>query len=469
MKIRKILLYVASTVLGLFVLLLTSIWVINVFDEDLNPEIVALVKRAESEQIAQQGNAYFSIRGLNAAKGQDIEVAGRALDEADRRALEAFKNDDDAKRISAPDPANALKFEGQSSNLCTVTEDYLYERGVCKFLAETERMFQDNVELLQRYYSLFDYGIYEEPATFASYPQRDLISLMRLANVDMERKLYQGQIEHAAKLMARNLAFWRNVMGGKYRLLSEAVVRVNYNYSLTALSDLLWRKPGMAKSADFRVAIGEPIMSSTKGLQGQMDREFMNAYLVKKGSDLLYIDAYGGGTIYGGSARSVLKWIADRMFQKNATFNDYHACLKKYYDVRALSGAERDQAISSYKAYEMEESSGTLVSNIAGKIALQSMCPKRYWFDALVADNFLEARRRLVLLEINLLSSKRPESAYAALLRDSNAGLHDPVTGEPAKWDAERRTIYFERVKGCSEERLRVTLGPAKEFAHCPS
>ena len=454
-------LYVASTVLGFLVLLLAAIWVLNAFDEDLTPEIVALVKRAETEQFAQQGNAYFAIRGLNAASGQDIELTGRALDEADRRALEAFRKDGDTKRISPPAPPEVLKFEGQASNLCTVTQDYLYEHGVCKYQAETERTFQGNVELLHRYYRLFDYGTYEEQSLFPPY-LRDLISLMRMANVDMERMIDRGQIDDAARLMSRNLAFWRKVMDGKYRLLSEAIIRVNYSYSLSTLSDLLWRNPGLLKRTDFRSALGEPITPNATNLQAQMDREFMNAYFVTKGSDLLFFDANGG------SSSPIMKWIANRMFQRNATSNDYHACLKKYYEVRALSGAERDQAISRYQSYEMGESLGSLASNATGKIALQSMCPTRYWFDPVVTDNFLEARRRLVLLEISLLSSKRPESAYAALLLDSNAGFRDPVTGESAKWDADRRTIYFERVKGCSEERLRVTLGPAKEFARCP-
>lgn len=444
-------------------LLLTTIWVINLFDEDLNPEIVELVKRAESEQIAQQGNAYFPIRGLNAAKGQNIEAAGRALDEADRHAFETFRKDGDAKRMSSPLLSDALMFKGQSSNLCTVTQDYLYEHGVCKFQAETERMFQDNVELLQRYYSLFDYGTYEEQAVFLSYPHSDLIGLMRLANADMERKLDQGQIDQAAKLMSQNLAFWRKVMDGKYHLISEAIIRVNYSYSLSTFSDLLWRNPALLKRTDFRSALGESIKPNAANPQAKMDREFMNAYFLKKGSDLVFIDAYGGST------GPVLKWIADRMFQRNATLNGYHTCMKKFYVVRSLTGAEREQAISRNQSYEIEESPGSLVSNITGKIALQSMCPTRYWFSAVVTDNFLEARRRLVLLEINLLNSKLPESAYAILLRDSIAELRDPVTGEPAKWDAERRTIYFERVKGCSEERLRVTMGPAKEFARCPS
>lgn len=438
-----------------------AIWIINLFDEDLNPEIVALVTRVESEQIAQRGNAYFPIRGLHAPKGQDIEAAGRVLDEADRRWIEAFKKDE--KRAAPSVPPMSLKFQGQASNLCTVTEDYLYEDGVCKFLAETKRMFQDNAELLQRYYRLIDYSTYEEQGMFSSTPDGDLIGLMRLANADMERMLDQGQVDKAAKLMSRNLAFWRKVIDGKYRLISEAIIRVNFNFSLATFSDLSWRNPALLKRADFKSALGRPIRPNAANLQAKMDREFMNGYFATKGSDWLFYDAYGYTT------SPALKWIADRMFQRNATLNIYHSCLKQFYAVRLLTGAERDQAISTYQKYELDGSPASLASNATGKIALQSACPTRYWFDSLASDNFLEARRRLVLLEINLLSSGRPESAYATLLRESTADLHDPVTEEPAKWDAGRRTIYFERAKGCIEGRLRVTLGPAKEFARCPS
>jgi hypothetical protein len=400
---------------------------------------------------------------LHAARGQDIEAAGRALDEAERREIEAVKENGNLKRTWPSTAPEALKFQGKSSNLCTVTQDFLYERGVCKSQNETDRMFRDNAELLQRYYRLLDYHTYEEPATFPPHLDADLISLMRLANADMERKLDQGQIDEAAGLMLRNLAFWRNALDGKYRLISEAIIRVNYSFSLITLSELLWRHPGLLERTDFRTALAEPMKSTAARLQAQMDREFMNVYFVKEGSDLLFYEGTDGST------NPILKWLANQLYQRNATLNGYHACLTKYYSVRGLSGPEYDLALSQYQGYDIEGGLGDLVVNLTGKLALRSMCPKGSWFDTLSPDNTLEAKRRLVLLEIRLLDSKVAPARYAALLQSAGASLHDPLTGKPAKWDTDRRIIYFEREKGCIGDRLWVSLGPTRDFTRCPS
>ncbi len=461
MKIRKLLKYAAAAVFGLPVVLLAVIGLVNTFDEDLKPEVVELVKRAETEQIAKEGNAYFSIRGLHAPQGQDIELAGRRLDEADRQEMEAFKRGGDLKRIWPPVPAGAPKFDGESANLCTVTMDSLYEHGVCKFQAETDRMFRENSELLRRYYRLLDYRTYEEPATIPPHTDADLVGLMRLANVDMERKLDRGQLDEAARLIVRNLAFWRNALDGKYRLISEAIIRVNYGYSLITLSELLWRKPGLLKRADFRSALGEPMTPNTARLQAQMDREFMNTYLARRGSDLLFPEWPGTST------HPMLKWVANRLYQKNATLNGYHACLEKYYSVRALSGAEHERALSKYQDFDLNGGLDDLLVNLAGKLALREICPKHSWFD-LSPYGMLEARRRLVLLEIRLLDSKLSPAKYPALLQSADPNLHDPVTGKPAKWDAKQHIVYFER-DGCIWERLWVSLGPTKDFTRCRS
>jgi hypothetical protein len=459
---RKALRYAAATVLGLFVVFLAAIGILNAFDETLNPEVLALVQRVETDQIAKDGNAYFFIRGLHAPLGRDIELAGKSLDEADRHEVAALRAGDKRKVLTPPAPPGTLKFEGDSWNLCTVTQDYLYERGVCKFAAETDRMFHDNSELLRRYYRLLEYRVYEEPALVPPRPDPDLVGLMRLANVDMEREIDQGRLDEAARQMVRNLAFWRNALAGKYRLISEALMRVNYSYSLITLSELLWRHPKLIDRADFRTALAEPMQPNPASLRAQMDREFMSFYFVQRGADLL---------LFEGSGRSnslVLKWVADHLYRRNATLNAYYTCFQKYYSVRASSGMEYEQAVAQYQNYDIEVGPGDLFVNLTGKLALSEQCPMQHWFN-ISRGNILEARRRLVLLEMRLLDSKLPPERYPALLQSADAGLRDPVTQAPAKWDAQRRIIYFEHEKGCFSEGHWVALGPAQDFNPCRS
>jgi hypothetical protein len=459
--VGKALKYTVVIALGLPIALLTTIWLLNAFDADLNSEVASLVKRAEAEHIAQEGNSYFPMRGLHVPPGQHIEAAGRALHASDQHEAEVAKSDD-GRGGSLPDPPGTLRFQGETLNLCTTIDDSLYEGDVCKFQADTDRMFRENSELLRRYYDLISYKTYEEPArTFAS-PDSDLVSLMRLANVDMERKLDSGQPAEAAALIAQNLAFWRRALDGRYRLITEAVFRVNYSYSLLTLSQLLWRHPELARSADLRAAVGEPVNAHPDRLQAQMDREFMGVYLAKRGSDLLFPDWPGSKT------HPVLKRVADRLYQRNATLNGYYACLATYYAVRRLRGIEHQRAVSQYRDYDIDWGLGVLI-NPTGKLALREICPKRYWFDTLGSSDVLEARRRLVLLEMRLLGTGVPPSNYPALLLSAGSALHDPVTGKPAKWDAERNIIYYQRDEGCIEGRLWVRLGRGSNFAECPS
>ena len=459
---RSFLKYFALGLVGLVALLLATVWAVNAFDEDLQPEVVALVERAEAEQIAQQGNAYFPLRGLHAPRGQDIEAVGRAFDKADRRAMEEFKKDGDLTRIWPAAPPDFLKFEGESYRLCTVVDDSLYNHGVCKSQAETDRMFEDNDELLRRYYRLLGHRIYEEPATTFAHIDADLIGLMRLANADMQRMLVRGQVDEAARLMSRHLAFWRNALDGKYHLISEPIIRVNYNFSLITLSELLWRYPALLRESELRAALAKPFKPTDAQLQPSMDREFVKVYFVKQGANLLF--DRGPGI----DRSPVLEWMANRLYQRNSTLNAFHACLGKFYAVRALSGAEYDRALARYQDYELEDSLGSFV-NLTGKLALRSICPKGFWLDDLDNYSRFEAKRRLVLLQISLLGSKLQKSRYARLLRSADPSLHDPLTGRPAQWDAARNIIYFEREKGCYGEALWVPLGPVKAFVRCAS
>jgi len=460
--VRKALKYTVVIGLGLPIALLTTIWLLSAFDSDLSSEVAALVNRAEAEQIEHEGNTYFAMRGLHVPPGQNIEAAGRALHASDQRETEAAKSDGGQERASLADAPGTLKFQGETLNLCTTIDDSLYEGDVCKFQADTDRMLRENTELLRRYYELIGYRTYEEPArTFAS-PDSDLVSLMRLANVDMERKLDSGQPAEAAALIAQNLAFWRRALDGRYRLITEAVFRVNYSYSLLTLSELLWRHPELARSGDVRAAVGEPVNAHPDRLQAQMDREFMSVYLARRGSDLLFPDWPGSET------HPALKWVADRLYQRNATLNAYYACLATYYAVRRLRGIEYQRAVSRYRDYDIDWGLGLSI-NPTGKLALREICPKRSWFDTLGSSDVIEARRRLVLLEMRLLQSGLPPSSYPALLLSAGSALHDPVTGKPAKWDADRKIIYFQRDEGCIEGRLWVRLGPGRNFAECPS
>ena len=451
--------YGAAALLAVCVLFLLALGLINAFDEDLNPEIVALVHRAETEQIAQQGNAYFALVGLSAPHGQDMEVAGKSLHEENQRQLEISRKTTGFRPIDPYSRPGGLSFEGELSYMCSVWQDYLYENGVCKHQAESDRMLAENQELLQRYYRLLDYHAYEEPAIGNIPSGRDLIDLAGLATVDIERRLAHGQVAQSAELMVRNLAFWRNALEGKYRMVPEAVLRIGYSVSQQWSSQLLWRHPQLLEKANFKAAFARPFMISADRLQWQLDREFMNAYSVRRGSDMVLFEGSGR------SRNPILRWVADRLFRRNATLNDYYACTKRFYAVRGLGAEAFGKAVAEYRDYSIDDAA-SLAVNLTGKIALYEHCPKGSWLEEFNYERF-EASRRLVSLEIELLRSKLPKRRYAAFLAAAPASLRDPLNGQPAKWDAGRQIIFFEREAGCLSDGHWVNLAPVRDIKRC--
>jgi hypothetical protein len=446
---------------GIVVILLTAMVLLNAVDDEPTPEVVALIERARTEQIAQEDNAYFAVRGLHAPIGQDIVAFGRALHAADQREVRGRYGNGTYVTGQPPASIGPLRFTGESMNLCTVWNVSLYNNGVCRFQAETDRMLQDNSELLRRYYSLLSFRTYEEPATTLLPLEPDLIGLMRLANVDMERKLERGKRSEAATLIARNLAFWRRALDGKFGRVAEAQIRVNYSYSLFALSELLWRTPELLDEADLPNAIGKPIARNPERLRHQRDRAFMDVYLAEEGS-LLYADNPDRGR------NPAFRWLDNRLFMRNATLNAYLTCLDEYYSARMLSGAELQAKVATRRERELDSVWGEFV-NVTGRRLLRWICPNQNSHWMLDFESRIEARRRLLLLEIKLLGSKRPASSYPDLLRATGSDLNDPETGKPARWAAGRRMLYFEDEQGCIADDSWVNLGPTTKFVRCPS
>jgi hypothetical protein len=142
--------------------------------------------------------------------------------------------------------------------------------------------------------------------------------------------------------------------------------------------------------------------------------------------------------------------------------------MKRFYAVRALSGTAYAKAAAGYRDYAIEDVT-SLVVNPTGKIALYlGHCPKGFWLEEFDTER-LEAMRRLVTLEIELLEKKLPETHYPAFLTSTPVGLRDPLTDQPAKWDATRHIIFFERQKGCFTEGHWVSLAPVRDFNRCRS
>lgn len=417
-------------------LLLVVMPVAGFFDDELSQEVVDLVRRMDAEGIEQEGNAYFALVGLTAPSGTDIMQAGRRIHEEDLRQIEMARKGLDYNGIRQPDRSNLLKFKGESSSICSVSNDYLYEEGVCKSQSETDRMLSDNRELLARYYRLLEYKTLVEPPLAQLWVANDVISLQRLAQADIEKRYQKGEISKATELLVQDLAFWQGLQRGKYHLLSGVVLQVGYSLRITAVSELLLRWPNLLRNAELKAVIAEPFHRESSILQAQMDLEFMKLYFVRNGSEAI-LDQWTDR-----DKKSSLKWFADRLYRRNATLNSFHGCLREFYTARASKIEEQESAVGSFS--DRRVGIAGLLTNLTGEMTLYSWCPKRLWLENLDHSRS-EARRNLVMLQIMLLERKIPEAAIPAFLENADPSLRDPKTGKAAMWNPQRRVAYFSR------------------------
>jgi len=435
-------------------------FVAGLIDEELEPTVLELVQRIRTEKIAEKNNAYFALSGFAAPAGRDIVDVGLTAYESDQRWLALALQGKHRNNVTRTEQQAALKFKGDYQSICTIRDVHLYHNGVCKTQAETDLMLVENRELLNRYYRLIEYTILEEPFLGTRWWQNDLLKVSRLAQADIEQRLSSGDSAKAVELLVKDLWFWSNVYGGKYHLISQAILQVGIGLRVGGISEMLLRWPQLLDNAELRTAIARPFPEESSILGAQMDREFTNLYFVNIGSDALF------GTPWQADTSPFLKWFADRFYRKNATLNGYRACLSDFYVLRAKRGEERRAGVRSFSAYD--PAVWGLITNLTGEIVLMTACPKAHWLDSTEFTR-AEARRVLVMLQIMAMEHKISDAAMPGFLQNASSDLRDPQTGKPAMWDAKHRIIYLARDDNVQFSGLWVPVDKDGGFNYdCP-
>ena len=67
------------------------------------------------------------------------------------------------------------------------------------------------------------------------------------------------------------------------------------------------------------------------------------------------------------------------------------------------------------------------------------------------------AYTRLLALKVRILKARVPHSKIEAFLQEAEENLRNPLTGEPMRWNPDKRAIYFD-VPGKENEPNEVTL-----------
>ncbi|MBS1198395.1 MAG: hypothetical protein H6R18_2180 [Proteobacteria bacterium] len=434
MTVRSALLSTLKWLLALIVGLLLILFVVNLVDDDLNPEITAILKE-QPPQIPVKENGYFTWIGVMAPENQAAQAWGEQLFQemlaTDKTALASQKSAESA--LLRTKRQETLK---RDKIPCHQIENCLQRVAADPKTAE-EALEKGNLTLA-RGDEASKFLAYQEAwrpdATFhsalVSYPS----FWNPLAATRFALKVQTGQHDEALADLAREIAFHIRQSQGAHSLIEKLIAQNNLLNRYQLLGQYLQHHPQAAKQqADKIATLLAPLPADAASLKPAITGE---ARVM---------------------ARSILslktaptEFFSDQMpevlmrpfFLPKASVNTFYQLQKAMIEAENKSGEEYRIQLAeiSKKAEEDANKFPFALRNPIGHILSRIATPSfgRYF---LKRDNLL-ATRALLAFRLDLLKSgiNQPEAIAKAV---ESAALVHPYTGNKAKWNAEKRTIGY--------------------------
>lgn len=421
---------------ALFILLL----IINAFDQEIRPEALAFVDFSK-EQIPDEQNAYFALMGHAAPLGDDPHQKGiEIINVHNRRVSEVRGYDptigDIRDKVLGP---KKLVFQGKAMELCDRNSVRCLSayREKARVIRE---MLRANRLLVERYYQLYRYPHFRETAKESAYVlvPFDDSATNALVRAAIGLQAHDGQIHEALKALQRDTRFWRLVFGECRTLIEKmiAIARVRRNVQL--LSEIIASRSLNGKDINIAREILTPLSGSELDFQKVFRSEFaFTKNIIENTSDW-------GEQDDTWSESSPWYFLARPLFKTNATINLMY---ERHRDLAALAQLPPDRLMKQLVLEESKSDSGAqrinwhFVYNPMGKL-LADMGRAPY-IEYLGRTQNLGALIRLVTLQLFAKERGVSDSQMQSYLAQTEAGLMNPYTGEPARWDAQNRSLYF--------------------------
>jgi hypothetical protein len=444
--VKVLLKWVAIAVVAVFLAFVA----INLLDEDLDPQAAAYGK-PRAAKVPDAENGYYAMLAMDASDGADGAAYAKAwLDEARAAAR-------DGRRPKPPAREQAKRPE-----LCEPRESSCLTafRGKGGQAAQELEPFRED---LARYETLLGFKQFEEVLDYPFGPDSEIPRYAPMARTQrayllrVTLDIEAGRVEEGVAALERELAWQRLLLAESRMLISKMVAAAGYWRDLSFIANLLeTRSAELARFLPRLRTMLAPIDARALSLAQAVETEF--GFAVASYSQISK-DREGG-------------WDAESwylggplLYKPNATTNH----LYRYYT--ALNGsvfgapahrvaAEWDAFSAAWHDFRWWRS----IYNPVGKILLSVSMPA--WNDYPLRLHDLDALSRLVALRVELLASAVMPERVAETVASSDRRFHDPYTGKPMRWDAERKRLYFEagskRIKefkdGVERGRVFVSL-----------
>ncbi len=404
----------------------TTLWA----DPRLTPEAQAWLA-PPAEHLAPQDNLYYWLLGFDAPAGSDPVARGQAVHAALMTANSVSRTWGEFEYIDPPSASPLVTTDGRLRALCNVS------RPDC-FL-ELRRQAVDVMDIAERHEDLLDRyrGLYTV-ADMQTLSPVHVVGSMKTIPIDVSHihRLHLARIAvhpdpaEAATALAQDIVFARRVLGLADEMILKAMAMHWLGSDLQLYAQLLDIDAYPLDALHPVSTQLAPLTPSEWDMTGVLKREFRTTArsligLVPEPQPLA-----AGVEIPGSLFRF--------NFKPNATIN-------------LLQQAIAETAHRMQMTPKARRAAGPLV---ATPPLLQRMTNSQGWFivqfipsaNASYGDRLrdLDGLIRLVNLKREILRQGVADDRIPEWLAAQGAEWRDPYTGEPMRWDADARRLYFE-------------------------
>lgn len=429
-----------------------------VFDEELDPEIAALIKT--SFNVADMpDNGYPYGVGLLAPADQDPAAWGR-------RIIQAYQQQDTAlvQGHSSQLPAGLHRDELVLPTL-TGCEDWATCKATARTRPEVVRDWLEKNTLAQaRCDTLVGFRSWRElyvPQTQSSEVVPVPLRICRQLHMAGTALALAGPGADAAleKLLG-DLILVRNILAHSQTLIGKLIGNASAGYTTLQIADLLQAQPALAIRFETRLkAALLPLSESELSLESALKHEH----------NLLAFEIFHPEISLQTQIPSGL-WLGQRLWQRNASINElyrYGWKLTFRFDQQGWQGNDPEYRRLQAAAEARSDAPLFRYYNFGGSLLARIVTPNTHGYTYQMHD--LDGLIRLVALQAHILAFSATSSVEGLLAADK--AYYDPYRQRPMAYDAPRRQIWFapwednrnwaEAATRGNEGRIVVGVGPA--------
>lgn len=465
-KILRFLGWSLGAVVGLYLVVLA----INIPDEELLPEAKKVLE-SRGFTVKEEDNAFFSIAGFDAPKGEDPHAFGKkrvAMWKAEDKKPKKERDFAESEKALYGGEARSVKFPDDLEKACN------WKEGPClaKLAQSREsiaRFAAENPDWIERYRELLRRPAFEEylPVNAdTTTPSYKVASISRLRKAQCAVLVADGKTGECLAMLAEDIRLARRMLGGARTAVGKGVAAAMLRRDYFLLGEIVAAQPEAARRQ--AGLIGEmlaPLTPQEKDMVGPLNGEYMWV----QGS-LSNLRGENFSEFYTGGKPNSLEALAfiplKPLIKPNATINtEYrretlrveHARLPAERFLAEQSALEKKEAALVPSAY-----SPAWLYNPIGKAINSITTPVLNDFVLRIHD--LDGRQRLLRLQWRIVEQKVPADKVAEFVAQAGAEYADPYTGKPMAWDAQKRTLTFvdryeEWGKGGTKKGLTFTVG----------